>query len=404
MAVKPPFQDFKNPTACASAFGRFFYAVGSVVYFSKVLITAKDAGRCYQINDPVSEDIPDVLDTDGGYILIEDTLNIRAIRPFRSGVLVFAENGVWYVYNSDTGFKATSFNVTKVTERGVVGKRTIVEAEGVMFYFSGTGVVRVVADDFDNLIGQDVTEATIRQHYLDFFYGKNCQGVYHEAQKQVVWWNPDEDSRGLIYDVSIDAFYPQKNFGSKTITRPVKIVNEIFYPSWEASPVFEYSLSQPASEDFKDFAIDQDAYLISGWETLGKFANSKSITQAKVFFNRTEDNITGYASGEYTYDKPSGCLFQSRWDFDTSEDYAKWVGRTSTQGGRGKKINLYNPLQRGLIPSVLPTPFNQGNGVVSKKFNIRGSGDAVQFLFEAQPEKDLQLLGYSVSYTMRGRV
>ena len=88
MAVNSPTQEFKNPVACAGAFGRLFYAGDSRVYFSQVLKTAKEAGRCYQNNDPISEDIPDVLDTDGGEIPLDDTLGITAIRPFRSGILI----------------------------------------------------------------------------------------------------------------------------------------------------------------------------------------------------------------------------------------------------------------------------------------------------------------------------
>jgi len=42
--------------------------------------------------------------------------------------------------------------------------------------------------------------------------------------------------------------------------------------------------------------------------------------------------------------------------------------------------------------------------LLSKKFNIRGNGDAVQFVFEAETAKDMKLLGYSVNYTMRGRM
>ena len=176
----------------------------------------------------------------------------------------------------------------------------------------------------------------------------------------------------------------------------------MFYPYWSFNTNTTYSLAQPDSSDFKDFGIDQDAYIISGWETLGKFSNKKSITQAKVFFNKTETQITGYDNG-YEFDFPSSCLFQARWDFDSSDAYSKWVGQVDSTG-TGRVMQLYKPLQRGFIPDAYPYTFNTGESVITKKFNIRGNGDSVQFLFKAEPEKDMQLLGYSVSYSMRGRM
>ena len=77
---------------------------------------------------------------------------------------------------------------------------------------------------------------------------------------------------------------------------------------------------------------------------------------------------------------------------------------TPLAGGSGKVMQLYKPLQRGFIPDAYPYTFNTGENLLSKKFNIRGNGDAVQYVFEAEPLKDMRMLGYSVNYTMRGRM
>ncbi|QDP52420.1 MAG: hypothetical protein Unbinned96contig1001_37 [Prokaryotic dsDNA virus sp.] len=407
MAVDAPRTTYKNPNCCASAFGRIFYAVDSLIYFSQVLVTAKDAGRCYQNNDPTSEEIPDLVDTDGGVITLEESVRIKALKPFSSGVLVFATNGVWYIYNPDGGFKATAFNLSKVSERGVESPRSIVEAEGAVFYFSNNAVMRISASEFDVLQSEDVSSPAIRGYFLANFSGESSQGVYDEASKQVVWWNPDSDSQGLIYDLEIGAFYPQKQSSTEwKMGRPFTIDNAVFYPAWKQDTEnvqIEYGVSQRFNTSFQDFGANISAYMISGWETLGKFANSKSITQAKIFFKKTETEITGEVDGSYTFDSPSGCLFQSRWDYDSSDAFAKWTG-INDFGGTGTIMQVYNPLQRGFIPNSYPYTFNTGESVISKKFSIRGSGDAVQFVFEAEDNKDMKLLGYSVNYTMRGRM
>ena len=408
MAVKSPETNYENPDCCTSAFGRIFYAGGSLIYFSQVLTTAKDAGRCYQNNDPTSEDIPDLLDTDGGVVTLEESVKIKALKQFKSGVLVFATNGVWYIYNPDGGFKATAFNVAKVSERGIENPRSIVEAEGSVYYFSNNGIMMIAASEFDVLQSQDITEQTIRGYFLKTHAGRGAQGVYDEPSKQIVWWNPDLESKGLILDVELGAFFPQQQSADPwSIARPFKVANSVFYPAWrqdDENNRISYAISQPTSDTFEDFQFTIDAYMVSGWETLGKFANRKRANMVKVYFRKTETKITGYDNGEYVFDKPSGCLFQSRWDYDNSNAYNKWVGGTRNLSGGGRRIQLYRPMQRGFIPDEFPYNFDTGESVVQKKISVRGSGDAVQFVFEAEPQKDMKILGYSVSFDMGARM
>ena len=406
MAVTSTTTNTKNPNCCASAFGRIFYAVDSTVYYSQVLISSKQAGNCYQNNDPTSETIPDLLDTDGGALPLEDSVGIKALTPFKSGVLVFATNGVWYIYNADGGFKATGFNIAKVSERGITSVRSIVEAEGSVFYFSGNGIMQIQGSEFQVLNATDITAQTIRTHFLVHFSGKNANGIYNEIDKQIVWWTPDNTSDGVVLDLEVGAFYPQKQSNPLyTASRPFRVNNAVLYPFYTVGATnISYSLAQLTDTLFQDFTTNITAFLVSGWETLGKFANKKSIQQAKIFFKKTETEITSFTNGAYVFDKPSSCLFQARWDFDNGNEYKKWVGVTPLAGGSGKAMQLYKPLQRGFIPDSYPYAFNTGESYISKKFNIRGNGDAVQFVFEAEPLKDMKMLGYSVNYTMRGRM
>ena len=61
-------------------------------------------------------------------------------------------------------------------------------------------------------------------------------------------------------------------------------------------------------------------------------------------------------------------------------------------------------MRRGFIPDSFPWTMNTGESIIHKKVKVRGHGRAVQFRFEAQPEKDMQILGYNVSYTMKSRM
>ena len=405
MAVDSPKKNFKNPTSCASAFGRFFYAVDSMVYFTQIVETDSDVGRCYQQNDPTSSEFPDLLDTDGGVIELEDTQRIKAMQSYSSGVLIFAGNGVWYIYNPDGGFKATSFNVEKITDRGIDSAKSIVVADNNIYYFSNNAIMQISVNQFNTADATDITETSIRSYYLSTLAGEGAQGVYNSGTKQCEWWLPKTQGAGLVLDTTVGAFYPQKqSSASYKLRMPFTIANALYYPSsLQTDTNVTYSFSSRVNRVFKDFGTDQEAYLVTGYETLGKFSNKKAVSQAKVFFRKTETTITGYEADSYVFDYPSACLFQARWDFDKSAAYGKYTGILNGEG-RCRAMQLYKPMQRGFIPDDYPYTFDTGESLISKKFNIRGNGDAVQFVFQAEPEKDMQLLGYSVGYTMRGRM
>lgn len=407
MAVDSPNRTYKNPVACVAAFGRVFYGVDSTVYYSQFLDSSSNAGRCYQKNDPTSNNIPDPLPTDGGIIPIEGAISIRAIKQFRAGILVFAQNGVWYIYNTETGFTGNSFRLAQVSYRGIRNPRSIILAEGLLYYTSDTGIMAVIPDEYDNLRVEDITAKTIRTHYLEFFAGREMQGVYDEPNKQLVWWNTGTESRGLIYDLEMEAFYPQKQYNTEWNISPMFRINNVtMYPSWKTfNDKTTYAISYKDDRSFEDWGAPSKAYLVTGWESLGKPFNRKRGGQASFIFRKTETAITGALDdGGYVYDYPSACKLQYRWDFDNSDIYSNWVGRTEEFGGTGKTINLYNPMRRGFIPDSFPYTLSTGESVIKSKTTIRGSGDAVQFLFEAEDNKDLQLIGFTATYNMAARI
>ena len=400
MTIQNPTPPFKQPKACAAGFGRFFYGVDSTVMFSQVLTTSKNAGRCFQVNDPTSDDISDLLDTDGGVIPLDGAVQIQALRVLGSSILVFCKNGVWLIGGSDSGFSATSYTVNKVTEKGIDSVRSIAEVQGAILYFSGSGIVQIGSTEA-GFQAQDITESTIRTRYLEDFAGKGAQGAYNPTKKEIQWWTPESNSKGLILDLQASAFYPQENASTVLTGLPVAIDSEYLYPMHDGTKLY---FADCTNTLFEDFGVPTVSYLVSGYETLGKFSHSKSVTEAKFYFQKTETQITGYDDSGYIFDKPSSCLFQARWDFDSSNAYKKWVGVTTSDSGSGKPMELYQSMRRGFIPDAFPYTLNTGEGILRKKIQIRGSGEAVQFRFEAQAGKDLQLLGYSVGFSMGGRI
>jgi len=105
-----------------------------------------DLGNCYQINDPTSEDISDLLDTDGGSIIIPDAVNIKYLYAFGSNLYIFADNGVWSINGVDNVFRATEYSIRLITSVGILTAESFVEAEGIPFWWSKYGIHAMTFD------------------------------------------------------------------------------------------------------------------------------------------------------------------------------------------------------------------------------------------------------------------
>lgn len=403
-----------NPLATCSGFGRVFYGGGSTIYYSPVIEYIEDLGRCYQNADPTSDDISDPIATDGGRILLKNAGSILDLYTYNSGVLVFTDKGVWYVYNNETGFTNDSFSVRKITNEAISDKGSVVEANGVIYYGTPTTLNVIAPNENNFLISQSITDGVIRDYWINNF-DEGFRAVFDSKEKNI-WFvsNRAEPTKDLCYNVVTKAFYPQdfNTTGFYDVVEPLYLNGDkgLVFSIKESGDNLEtmrYNFCTLTGEDFKDIDTDISAYLLSGYETLGKFSHKKGITTASFFLKKTEENITGFDDETYTYtfDKPSACKLQVRWDFDNSNSFNRWVGDADGVSTNSQGINLYNPMVRGFTPQTddFPVAFNTGESIISKRTKLRGRGNAVQFFFEAQPEKDLQLLGYSVEFKMKGR-
>lgn len=412
MATYLPELNIDKPTASASGFGRVFFGGGSTIYYSPVIEHISDLGRCYQNADPTSDDISDPVATDGGKILLKNAGSIVDLYTYNSGVLAFTNRGVWYVYNNESGFTNSAFSVRKITDEVIAEKGSVVEANGVVFYGTPTSLNKIQPNENNFLFSESVSDPVIRDYYVKNF-DEGFKATFDSKQKNI-WFvsNKSEPTRDLCFNLLAMAFYPQdfNTTGEYVVKEPLTdFDNNLLFSivKDEGNENVSYNFCDLSDTTFNDIDTQSTAYLLSGYETLGKFSHKKGITSAEFFFKKTEENITGYdyENDTYLFDYPSACSLQVRWDFDNSNAFNKWVGDINSVSTNSKSINLYNPMGRGFTPEDdnFPVVFDTGEKVIRRKNKLRGRGDAVQFYFEAQPEKDLQLLGYSVEYKMRGR-
>jgi len=404
--------------------GRVWYACNSTVYFSQVLDDKAKAGFCYQEADPTSEDISDLIASDGGVIPIPEMAKAVKLVPMGSGLLVFGTNGIWYVSGTQAGFTATDISVSKVNPIGTDSPDSIVEAEGQVFWWSRVGIIGMsqksgmfgpVEGSFDRT---NVSEQTIQSFYVHDIPEQSksyAKGVYDPATNSVQWLFRSGETpsvymydRLLTFDLTLGAFYPW------TVSTPGPYISDIFTTltlnelvdqesirstfikylcAVPQSGSYKYTFGYFKSAEFADwYTFDGvgSAYMSfveTGYELLEDAMRKKQAPHVFCYFRRTEENYV--ADGDdYTVDKPSSCYFQVKWDWAHTSNSNKW----------SSKIQVYrHRRQPGFSESDLA--FDTGFPIVVSKNKVRGSGKAIQFRFESDEiGKDFDLLGWAVPF------
>lgn len=184
-----------RPSCCAFFAGRAFYAgatsnvVNAWVLYSQISENYSKLGECYQKNDPTAEVVSDLVDDDGGVIVLQNSGQVYAIKAVGNAIIVFAANGVWSIYGGDSGFKATSYIVDKVTDVGCINGLSVVVVENSAFYWSDEGIYSVTVDSTGLSKAENISNAKIKTLYnaIPYISKQKCNGIYDNVNKIVYW-------------------------------------------------------------------------------------------------------------------------------------------------------------------------------------------------------------------------
>ena len=126
--------------------------MSSYILFSTLVKDRTDVGRCYQEADPTDGEDSAIVDTDGGFIRVQGAYGINKLISLGSSLFVFAENGVWRISGPDNSdFKATDYEVHRLTDRGCISGNSAVLAETAIFYWGDSGIYRVAQNQFGGM-------------------------------------------------------------------------------------------------------------------------------------------------------------------------------------------------------------------------------------------------------------
>jgi hypothetical protein len=412
------------------------------IFFSQVLTDVKKAGYCHQEADPTTEELSELLDADGGVIVIPEIGSIRGSLVIDRNLVVFASNGVWSISGaSQDGFKATDFQVNKITPVGCNSRGSIVDIEGQPFWWSDTGIYTLSQDQGSGqLKAQSMTQNTIETFYQDDIPAlskRYARSVYDPATKRAYWFYntvapADDEYRwkydaALIFDFSIGAFYPWKissininspyfvgAFNTQTVNATTRTENVVVtngdtvvidnadnvtvdvstiagstsFLKWlvftpDGSTGYNWTFGLFNNGDHVDWELadgtgaDYSSYLETGYELFADMVKQKAMPYLYVYMGKTE---TGVVNSLLL--SPSSCFMRAKWDWTEDGDTGKWSTRRQI-------YRLKRQFDSGIIVDELP-----GETVIISREKVRGRGRAVQFRFESEAGKDFNIHGW----------
>lgn len=385
------------------------------VVFSQLVRSKVDFFNCYQAGDPTSRDQADLVDTDGGFIRISGAKNIISMQNLGNYLVVFAENGVWSITggNTDSGFSATNYKVTKLSSFGALAPYSIVSEGSTCYYWAEDGVYLVSKNQFGDLQVTNITLQTIQSLYQDIPKDSkiSAKGTYDAFTNETRWiyktgtpFTSSSVTYELIFNSGLGAWIRNKISTSSDYSLEVFGIFACapFYtdPSDETSnilstkylvvavPAQGFTFGYYNNTQFRDWqildgvGIDAKAYVLTGTSTAGDPAVDKQIPYLMMYFNRTEHGV----DNNYQPLFQSSCLFRAQWDFANSIISNRWSPLRESYRYR-----------KPLLVESLSDTYDNGLSVIYSKNKLRGKGKAFSLYFETQPFKDCQILGWNLT-------
>ena len=456
IASLPTDKETGNLTTVATYAGRVFYSgisssvengdsrspfYSGFIFFTQTATSTDALDKCYMSADPTSPDISDIIDTDGGTIQLPDITKVVKLVSTKSSLLVFAENGVWEIFGDLGGFKATSFQASKVTSIGTESPRSIIEVNGSVAYWSRSGIFILTQDNTTGRYqSESITLTTIQGLYnnISNIAIQNAVGMYEEQENRIRWlYNDDEDyatnnyitkyNKELVLDLTLKSFYPNTisplasgspfiadyiplpRFTSTDSTEDVIVGTDVVLAatvgvtvttslrsnrrttySFLVSAGTDITIGRYSNTSFLDWytentaGVDYSSYLITGYDIFGDLMRKKYVPYLFMYFDRTEDGFTEVGTALMP-DNPSGCMVQAQWDWADSINSGKW----------GTAFQTYR-YKRNYIPTGASDTFDYGKNVIVTKSKLRGNGKALSLRIESEAGKDCKLLGWAV--------
>lgn len=355
------------------------------IYFSQIVQSPIDFGSCYQVNDPTSETLFDLLPTDGGVITIQGAGAIFKLFPIQNGMLVFAANGVWFITGSQgIGFSANDYTITKISAVRSISSYSFVDVNGLPYFWNEEGIYTVEPTQGGALAINPITVGTILSFYnnIPTISKQYARGAYDPINYVIQWLfksttevsiNDRYTFDGILnFNTYNKAFYPY------TVDNSISSLNSIVYvvsPGGLNTPdsMIKYVASVTNNITFAD---EHDTTYVD-------WASQTSMDYTSTF--TTGFKLHGQAQKrfqlEYLYvysraDTPTSYYVQGCWDYATTGNSGRW--------STAQLVNNWTP----------------NFGMLFRRHRIRGRGIVLQLQFTSLSGQPFDIMGWSAVETV----
>jgi len=367
---------------------------------------------------------------------------IVELRSLGRDLIILATNGVWALSGgSDYGFSADNYQVTKVSKLAVLGRGSVVEVQGGLFFWSEDGIYQLSRNEAGQWGVQNITRSTIQTFFTSIPSTANTSvQAGYDAVEGVVRWMYDREGTAnghalrqeLILDTALGAFYvfdvspagsnyqaipygyvKSQPFNNRAVSSDVAVngdiaeadgatvvvedevrelrlreLKQLVFHSQGVGNDLTYTFGFYQNEDFADWysldnaGVDAAGYILTGEITAGDGSRQKQVPYITTYMRKTES----FLNQEYEFDNPSSLTVQARWDFSDSASGNKW----------SKAFEAYR-IRRHYIPPGVGFPLDNGFYLVVSKNKLRGRGRAFSLYMTTSPGKDCRLVGWSLA-------
>lgn len=385
--------------------GRVFYAgfkdssIASNIYFSQVIEDDAQFGKCYQLNDPASDELSDLLATDGGVIKIPDIGAIQKLYAFQGQIIVYATNGVWLVKGGGTNqpFSATGYSVSKISSIGCRSPYSVVDVKGLPVWWAEDGIYTVSYDaNYDSTTLQSLSETTIKTFLLDI-PAKNreyIKGTYDRLEDVIHWVFSDDASivaadywtynKALCMNVKSRAFYPW--VFTESSENPQRIQGCVYVQGADrlTTPGVKYPITRSSSTKLSYAECWQTSY--KEWEDYATLTTDAGDEEDfSSYFKagyRLDTEGAKFLQGNYIYtfmpkETDASLYVQGQYQFSSSGNSGRW---STAQQAYNSKTTLGRSYMDTKVSRV----------------KLRGEGQALQLYYYSETGKPFSCIGWNL--------
>lgn len=402
-----------RPSSIAFYAGRVFYGgvssdhYSDKLYFSQIIDSDDQFGRCYQVNDPTSETIFDLLDSDGGVIDLPQISKIVSLQVVGDALVIFGTNGIFVVRGTENGpFRATDYSVEFVSSVGGVSHLSIVNVDNSLIWWNYDAIYALGKDQIGVYFQVENISKTTIQSVIDAVPPSNklfVKAAYNKRERKVQWlFNDQVDGKPYEYNRILELNAISKAFYTHTLPLDV-----------QARICGIISISGIKNSTFPANVTDSNLVLVTnnGGETV-TIDEVISVPNIEQFKYATTGNIFSFQRG-FTYSNSTDDHID--WETLSPKSFSSYF--VSGYRIRGEMLRPFNStpiavvmdnivdseaILKGIwdyglresIPQALYR-FQLLGDYLIRRVKIRGKGRSFQLHFESDGDKPFSIVGWS---------